>query len=297
MPSRSTTDPRDAGPKPPFEPKTQPHPGKTEAMSPRPDHGEESYRGLGRLKGRIALITGGDSGIGRAVAIAFAREGADVAISYLEGEEEGEAEETKKWIEKAGGKASVHPVDFSRVASRRELVKRVVKQHGRIDVLVNNAAFQGKAVSRFEELSDDRIHHTFATNVEAMFTIVREALPHMQTGATIINTTSIQAMDPSPPILDYAATKAAILELTKGLAKELLERGIRVNAVAPGPVWTPLVAQSFDEEKLKSFGEDNPMKRPAQPAELAPAFVFLACDESRFVNGETIAVTGGRLFE
>jgi NAD(P)-dependent dehydrogenase (short-subunit alcohol dehydrogenase family) len=152
-----------------------------------------------------------------------------------------------------------------------------VKQHGRIGVLVNNAAFQGKAVSRIEELSDDRIHHTFATNVEAMFTIVREALPHMQAGATIINTTSIQAVDPSPPILDYAATKAAILELTKGLAKELLERGIRVNAVAPGPVWTPLVAQSFDEDKLKSFGEDNPMERPAQPVELAPAFVFLAC--------------------
>lgn len=263
-------------------------------MEPRPDHGEETYKGSGRLWDRVALITGGDSGIGRAVAIAYAREGADVALSYYSDMEADDAAETRGWIEKVSRRASVHQADLSRAAECRRLVADVADQFGRIDVLVNNASYQGEAVERFEALSDERIRHTFATNIEAMFTITREALPHMSAGSVIINTTSIQSQDPSPGILDYAATKAAITNFTKGLARHLIERGIRVNAVAPGPVWTPLIAQSFEAEKVESFGAQNPMGRPAQPAEVAPAFVFLASDESRFVVGDILAVTGGR---
>lgn len=262
-------------------------------MRPRPDHGEESYVGYGRLEGRVALITGGDSGIGRAVAIAFAREGADVAISHLGNGETKDAEETLRWVAKAGRRGTHHPAELSTSDACEQLVREVVGVHGRIDLLVNNAAFQGREVDRFEEIDAERVRHAFAVNVESMFHITRAALRHMQHGAAIVNTTSIQAFDPSPSILDYACTKAAIYNFTKGLAKSLIERGIRVNAVAPGPVWTPLIPQSFEAEHVKQHGKASPMGRPAQPAEVAPSYVFLASDESRFITGEVIGVTGG----
>jgi hypothetical protein len=243
--------------------------------------------------GRVALITGADSGIGRAVALAFAREGADVAIGYLNEHED--AAETQRLVEQAGRSALTIAGDLAETQHCETVIAQTIQRFGRIDLLVNNAAFQDKSVKRFEDLSAARIEHTFRTNILAMFSLVRSALPHMRSGAVVINTASIQAYQPSPDILDYAATKGAIVAFTKGLAKSLIERGIRVNAVAPGPVWTPLIAQSFDAEKVQHFGENSPMGRPAQPAELAPAYVFLASDESRYVNGEILAVTGGQV--
>ncbi len=291
--AQKNPDPRGAGPQPPFPQQSQPHPGHEGRMSPEPDYGEQSYKGLGRLTDRVALVTGGDSGIGRAVCLAFAREGADVAVSFLnEGED---AKHVQRVVEDAGRKALLLPGDLSVEAHCREVVEDTVKRFGRIDILVNNAAFQGKAVERFEDLDPARLDLTFRTNILAMFHLVRYALPHMKKGSTIINTSSIQAYDPSPAILDYAVTKAAIVNFTKGLAQQLIERGIRVNSVAPGPVWTPLIPQSFDAETTSKFGKDSPMGRPAQPAELAPSYVFLASDESRYVNAEVLGVTGGRL--
>ena len=289
---QTTTDPREAEPKPPFPEKTQAHPGIEAQMQQKPDFGEETYKGFDRLSGRVALVTGADSGIGRAVALAFAREGADVAIAYLSEHED--AQETKRVVEAAGRGALTLPGDISDEAVCRSLVEQTVQRFGRIDILVNNAAFQGKAVEKFEELDAQRVEHTFKTNILAMFHLVRHALPHMQPGGAIINVASIQAYQPSANILDYAATKGAIVTFSKGLAQSLIERGIRVNVVAPGPVWTPLIAQSFDEEKTSTFGQDSPMQRPAQPAELAPAFVFLASDEASYVNGEVLGVTGGK---
>ncbi|WNZ63326.1 SDR family oxidoreductase [Myxococcus sp. MxC21-1] len=291
--AQKNPDPREAGPKPPFPKQSQPHPGHEGRMAPEPDYGEQSYKGLGRLEGRVALITGGDSGIGRAVCTAFAREGADVAVSFLS--EGDDAQQVKRVVEDAGRKALLLPGDLSVEAQCRKLVEDTVKRFGRIDILVNNAAYQGEAVERFEDFDPERLERTFRTNILAMFHLVRHALPHMKEGSTIINTSSIQAYDPSPAILDYAVTKSAIVNFTKGLARELIERGIRVNAVAPGPVWTPLIPQSFDAEKTSKFGKDSPMGRPAQPAELAPSYVFLASDESRYVNAEVLGVTGGRL--
>jgi NAD(P)-dependent dehydrogenase (short-subunit alcohol dehydrogenase family) len=286
-------DPRGKGPKPPFPEQEQTPPGTEGKMSPKPDHGEDSYVGHGRLEKRVALITGGDSGIGRAVAIAFAREGADVAISYVGNDETKDAQKAIEWVEKAERKGTRHAAELSTPEACERLVEQVVAVHGRIDILVNNAAFQGKAVERFEELDAERVRKTFAVNIEAIFHITRAALPHMSAGGVILNTSSIQAFEPSPSILDYACTKAAIYNFTKGLAEELIDRGIRVNAVAPGPVWTPLIAQSFPAEHVAKFGKNNPMKRPAQPAELAPAFVFLASDDARFVTGQILGVTGG----
>ncbi len=285
-------DPKDQGPKPEFPKQEQDRPGHESQMTPKADHGETSYKGFGRLKDRVALITGGDSGIGRAVAIAFAREGADVAIGYLS--EHDDAEDSKRLVEEAGRKSLLIPGDLADEAHCRRVVEETVKRFGRIDILVNNAAEQGKAVERFEEIDAARMERTFRVNIMAMFHLVRYALPHMKEGATIINVASIQAYQPSPEILDYASTKGAIVTFSKGLGQSLIERGIRVNTVAPGPVWTPLVIQSFDAEKNAEFGKDSPMKRPAQPAELAPAFVFLASDESRYVNGEVLGVTGGK---
>jgi NAD(P)-dependent dehydrogenase (short-subunit alcohol dehydrogenase family) len=290
--AKGPSDPRDEGKKPPFPPQKQPHPGSEEQMSPRPDFGEESYRGLGRLKGRVALVTGGDSGIGRAVALAFAREGADVAISYLN--EHDDAQESQRVVEEAGRRSLLLPGDIADDAHCAKLASEVASRLGRIDILVNNAAHQGEAVERFEEIDAERVKKTLLVNVAAMFNLTRHALAHMRAGGTIINVASIQAYKPSPPILDYATTKGAIVTFTKGLAQHLIERGIRVNCVAPGPVWTPLVVQSFGPEKNARFGQDSPMERPAQPVELAPAFVFLACDESRYVNGEVLGVTGGK---
>jgi NAD(P)-dependent dehydrogenase (short-subunit alcohol dehydrogenase family) len=284
-------DPRHAQPAPPFPKQAQDSPGSEAKMRPRPDYGEESYRGLGRLKDRVALITGGDSGIGRAVALAFAREGAHVAIAYLD--EHDDAEETKRAVVAAGREALVVPGDIGDDGHCARLVRQTVERFGRLDVLVNNAAFQGKQVERFEDLDAERVMRTFRTNVVAMFNLTRHALPHLKPGAAIINTTSIQAYHPNPGILDYASTKGAIRVFTEGLSKELAGRGIRVNGVAPGPVWTPLVAASFPPEKNAEHGKSAPVGRAAQPAEVAPAFVFLACDESRYVSGEILAVTGG----
>jgi NAD(P)-dependent dehydrogenase (short-subunit alcohol dehydrogenase family) len=261
-------------------------------MNPEPDYGFTSYHGHGRLKDRVALITGADSGIGRAVALAFAREGADVAIGYASHEDD--ARETSEIVESAGRKAITISADLGSDAQVKELVDRTVAGFGRVDILVNNAAKQGKAVERFEEIDAERVEETFRVNIISMFHLVRHALPHMPEGSAIINVASIQAYNPSPAILDYASTKGAIVTFTKGLAASLVERGIRVNCVAPGPVWTPLVVQSFPAEKNASFGKDSPMGRPAQPAELAPAFVFLASDEASYVNGEVLGVTGGK---
>jgi NAD(P)-dependent dehydrogenase (short-subunit alcohol dehydrogenase family) len=283
-------DPRKQGPRPPFPPQQQEPTGQQQRMTPEPDCGETSYKGLGRLRDRIALITGGDSGIGRAVAIAFAREGADVAIGYYEQEED--ARSTQQLVEAAGRQGLSLAADLADPQACFRLVHDVVERFGRIDVLVNNAAWQGKSAASFADIELERIDRTFRVNIEAMFHLVQAALPHMRPGATIINTSSIQAYRPSPGILDYACTKAAIVAFTKGLAEDLIERGIRVNSVAPGPVWTPLVAQSFDAEKLSQFGENSPMGRPAQPVELAPAYVFLASEEGRYVNGEILGVTG-----
>jgi hypothetical protein len=286
--------PREAGPKPPLPAQEQPqHPGLETEMTPEPDYGLESYKGLGRLKGRVALVTGGDSGIGRAVCLAFAREGADVAFGYLN--EDPDAEVTQRIVEDSGHQVLALKGDLTDESVCRRLIEDTVKRFGRIDVLVNNAAWQGKAVEKFEEITAERLERTFRTNVLAMFHLVRYALPHMKEGASIINVASIQAYQPKPSILDYASTKGAIVTFTKGLAQELIERGIRVNCVAPGPVWTPLIPQSFDAEKVKNFGKSSPMGRPAQPVELAPSFVFLASDESRFVNGEILGVTGGQV--
>jgi NAD(P)-dependent dehydrogenase (short-subunit alcohol dehydrogenase family) len=284
-------DPRSAGERPPYPKQQQATPGSEAEMRPRPDFGEESYRGHGRLKDRVAIVTGGDSGIGRAVALAFAREGAHVAISYLDEHED--AAETKRVVEAAGRTCLTFPGDIGDEAHCARIVKETVERLGRLDVLVNNAAFQGRAVERFEELDAARVERTFRTNILAMFHLVRAALPHLKPGSVVINSTSIQAYHPNPQILDYATTKGAVRTFTQGLAKELTARGVRVNAVAPGPIWTPLIPQSFGEEKTSRHGESAPLSRAGQPAEVAPVYVFLASDESSYVSGEVVGVTGG----
>lgn len=290
--SSQTGDPRAAGPQPPFDEKDQSLPGRETELQEKPDHGEATYRGHDRLRGKVALITGGDSGIGRAVALAFAREGADVVINYLPPEDE-DAKETARLVEEAGRRVLLLPGDLADVSVCEGVVKKTAEGLGRIDVLVNNAAHQDKAVEEFTDLSPERILRTFEVNVIAMFHTSRAAFKYMKEGGSIINTASVQAYKPSAAILDYAATKGAIVAFTKGLAEEALKHGIRVNCVAPGPVWTPLIAQSFSGEKLREFGKQSPMGRPAQPAELAPAYVFLASPEASYVNGEVLGVTGG----
>jgi NAD(P)-dependent dehydrogenase (short-subunit alcohol dehydrogenase family) len=285
-------DPKEAAPKPPFPEQEQKRPGRETEMEPKADHGETTYRGFGRLEGRVAVITGGDSGIGRAVAIAFAREGADCVIAHLS--EHDDAAESKRLVEEAGRRALVVAGDLAEEATCRALIDAAVAKFGRIDILVNNAAEQSRSVEKLEDLTAERIERTFKVNIIAMFHLVRHALPHMKAGSTIVNVASIQGYKPSPGILDYASTKGAIITFTKGLAEHLIERGIRVNCVAPGPVWTPLIPQSFEGEHVKDFGKNYPMGRPAQPAELAPAFVFLASEESRYVAGEVLGVTGGK---
>ena len=285
-------DPRTAEPQPPFAPQTQRAPGSEERMDPKPDWGYESYVGHGRLEGRVALVTGGDSGIGRAVALAYAREGADVAISYLDEHED--AGIVKRAVEEAGREALLLPGDLANADICRNVVEETVERFGRIDVLVNNAAFQGRQLDNgIEDLDDERLRRTFEVNILAFFRLVRAALPHMQAGGTIINCGSVQAYDPAYIILDYATTKGAIVTFTKGLARQLMQRGIRVNCVAPGAFWTPLIPSSFDAESTATHGKGNLLGRAGQPAEIAPAFVFLASDESRFVTGEVLGVTGG----
>ena len=281
--------PREAGEQPPFPQQT---PGSQQKMRPKPDVGEHSYRGYQRLSGKVALVTGADSGIGQAVALAFAREGADVAFGYLSEYED--AQETTRLVESAGRDCLAVAGDLVDEAACRHLVEKTVERFGRIDILVNNAAFQGQSVQNIEEISAERLQRSFGVNILAMFHLVKAALLHMQPGATVINTASIQAYQPSYNILDYAATKGAIVAFTKVLAEGLIEKGIRVNSVAPGPVWTPLIPQSYDEERTAQHGQNSPMKRPAQPAELAPAYVFLACEDSRYINAEILGVTGGK---
>jgi NAD(P)-dependent dehydrogenase (short-subunit alcohol dehydrogenase family) len=279
-------------PQPPFE--RQPHiapPGRTAEMTPKPDHGETSYKGSGRLKDKKAIITGGDSGIGRAVAIAFAREGADVLIAYLDEDED--ARDTARLGEEAGRKAVLVRGDLSEAAHCREVVDEAVRAFGRIDVLVNNAAHQ-MTFQSLEEIPDEEWDYTFRTNIFAMFYLAKAAVPHMRPGSAIINTTSINADDPSRQLLAYATTKGAIQNFTGGLAQLLAEKGVRVNCVAPGPIWTPLIPSTMPPEKVKSFGKQSPMQRPGQPKELAPVYVMLAADEASYVSGATVAVTGGQ---
>jgi NAD(P)-dependent dehydrogenase (short-subunit alcohol dehydrogenase family) len=291
-PDQTTTqDPTTQHPQPEQPEQKLEHPGREGEMDQQPDYGEQSYRGSGRLEGRRALITGGDSGIGRAVALAFAREGADVAIAHLS-EERTDADETIRVIEASGRKGIALPGDLTDASLCREIVDRTVAELGGLEILVNNAAYQ-MAHEGLEDLDDEEIEHTFATNILAMFRTCKAALEHMQPGAAIINTASEQAYKPSPSLLAYAATKAAIVNFTKNLGQLLIERGIRVNAVAPGPVWTPLIAATMPMDQVKSFGQQAPIGRAAQPVELAPAYVFLASQEASYIAGETIAVTGG----
>jgi NAD(P)-dependent dehydrogenase (short-subunit alcohol dehydrogenase family) len=285
-------DPTKQYPQPEFEKQPQPSPGLAKEMVPKPDHGEESYRGFGRLAGRRALITGADSGIGRAVAIAFAREGADLAINYLESEEP-DAREVVDLIEQAGRKVFALPGDISNESFCKRLIADSTEKLGGLDILVNVAGKQ-QSVDEIADLSTEQFEATFRTNVFAMFWLCKFALPHMPAGATIINTTSIQSYQPSPHLLDYASTKGAITAFTHALAKQVIGKGIRVNAVAPGPVWTPLQPSGGQpQEKVVKFGSEAPMKRPGQPAELAPIYVVLASQESSFVTGEVYGVTGG----
>jgi NAD(P)-dependent dehydrogenase (short-subunit alcohol dehydrogenase family) len=269
-----------------------PHPGLTGEMESRPDHGEESYRGTGRLEGKKAVITGGDSGIGRAVALAFAREGADVLISYLEAEEE-DAQQTVRLVEAARRTAVTVPGDITDEQQCRRVVIRALEEFGRIDVLVSNAAHQMSQNDGLLGITSEQLDRTLKTNLYAMFWLCQEAVPHMPPGSSIITTSSIQAFDPSPHLLDYAMTKGAIVNFTKGLGQQLVDKGIRVNSVAPGPVWTPLIPATMDADKVESFGEQAPMDRAAQPAELAPAYVFFASQESSYITSEVLAVTGG----
>ncbi|MCC2956153.1 SDR family oxidoreductase [Massilia sp. IC2-477] len=279
-------------PAPPFPNQQQPWPGLAAKMTPRPDHGETTYRGSGRLAGRKALVTGGDSGIGRAAVIAFAREGADVAINYLPAEEQ-DAQEVVQLIRQAGRKAVAIPGDIRDEAFCRKLVDEAVRQLGGLDILVNNAARQ-KSAQSILDISTADFDWTIKTNVYAVFWITKAAVPHLKPGSCIINTASQQAYDPSENLVDYALTKAAEVSMTKSLAKQLASKGIRVNAVAPGPVWTPLqVSGGQTQENLKKFGGDTPMKRPGQPAELAATYVTLASDESSYTTGHVYGVSGG----
>jgi len=271
----------------------QSHPGKTAEMDDQPDHGEDSYRGTGRLTGKRAIITGGDSGIGRAVAIAFAREGADVLISYLP-EEQDDAQETAQLVEKAGRTAVVVPGDIRDEAHCTAIVQRAVADLGGVDILVNNAAYQMAQPGGILDISTEQFDRVMKTNLYAMFWLSKAAVPHMTPGSTIINTASIQAYQPSSPLLDYATTKAGIVAFTKALAEDLADKGIRVNAVAPGPIWTPLIPATMPEDQVESFGADTPMGRAGQPVELAPAYVFFASQESSYVSGEVLGVTGGK---
>jgi NAD(P)-dependent dehydrogenase (short-subunit alcohol dehydrogenase family) len=278
-------------PKPPFPEQQQPTPGFSSRMDPPPDYGEDSYRGSQRLEGKKTLITGADSGIGRAVALAFAREGADVAISYLS--EEGDARETRRLIEDSGRECLLLPGDIGDPDHCREIVRKTVESFGRIDVLVNNAAYQ-TYIENVEDISDEEWEKTLAVNLSALFYLVKAALPHMSEGASIVNTASKQADEPSPELLAYAVTKGAIQNFSAGLAQQLAKRGIRVNTVAPGPVWTPLVVSSLPPDQVSEFGKQVPFGRPAQPRELASAYVLLASDEASYISAATIAVTGGK---
>jgi NAD(P)-dependent dehydrogenase (short-subunit alcohol dehydrogenase family) len=266
-------------------------PGVQSQMTPTPDCGEETYRGSGKLTGKAAVITGGDSGIGRAVAIAFAREGADVLISYLS--EDVDARDTADYVEKAGQKAVLVRGDISDAQHCRDIIAKAVEEFGKVDILVSNAAHQ-MTYESLDEIPDDEWGYTFRTNVEAMFHLCKAAVPHMSAGSSIIGSSSVNSDMPSPTLAPYAATKAAIANFTASLAQLLGDKGIRVNSVAPGPVWTPLIPSTMPPEKVENFGKDTPLGRPGQPAELAPAYVLLASDDGSYISGARVAVTGGR---
>ena len=272
-------------------PDQQRPPGSEQELTPKADHGEESYRGSGKLTGKRAVITGGDSGIGRAVAIAFAREGADVLMSYLPEEQE-DADETKRWIEDAGRKAVLSPGDVSDPAYCRSVIAQAVSELGGIDVLVNNAAYQ-MTHETLEEISDEEWDHTLATNLSAYFHLVKAALPHLGPGSSIIGSSSVNSDNPKPNLAPYDVTKAGVANLSAALAQLLGERGIRVNSVAPGPIWTPLIPSTMPPEQVEQFGKQSPLGRPGQPAELAPVYVLLASDDGSYVSGARVAVTGG----
>jgi NAD(P)-dependent dehydrogenase (short-subunit alcohol dehydrogenase family) len=279
-------------PTPPYPEQQQEPPGKTAEMEPVPDHGEKSYKGDGKLAGKVALITGADSGIGKAMGIAFAREGADIVISYLN--EDDDARETAKWVEDAGRKALVAPGDIKSEEHCKDLVQRAVDELGGIDILVNNAAFQ-RTYSDISDITAEEWDETFRTNIYAPFFLSKAAASHMKPGSSIINTTSIQSRQPSPQLLAYASTKGAISNFTAGLAEMLAEKGIRVNAVAPGPIWTPLIPSTMSAEKAAKFGENTLLGRAGQPAELAGAYVLLASDLGSYMTGAVIPVTGGEI--
>jgi hypothetical protein len=282
-------------PQPPYDSHLdQSTPGTEADLVLKADHGETSYQGSGKLTGRKALITGGDSGIGRAVAIAFAREGADVLIAYLDHEEDGDAQETARYVTEAGRKAVLVAGDIQDEAHCRQLVQKAVDELGGLDILVNNAAYQ-MAHESLQDISSEELDRTFRTNIFAMFYLCQAAEAHMPPGSTVINTTSVNAYKPSPLLLAYAATKAAIQNFTANLGQVWAEKGIRVNCVAPGPVWTPLIPSTMPAEKTRTFGVDTPLKRAGQPAELAPAYVLLASAESSYMTGSTVQVTGGSI--
>lgn len=281
-----------SAPRPESQPAQQQEPpGVLGEMTPKPDHGEESYRGSGRLAGKVAVITGGDSGIGRAVAIAFAREGADVLISYLSEHED--ARDTAKYVEEAGRRCVLVPGDLADRAHAKTIIPKAVEEFGRVDVLVNNAAFQ-MSHDTLDEVSDEEWDHTLAVNLTAMFTLTRAAIPHMPPGGSIINSSSVNSDMPSPQLAPYAMTKAAIANFTASLAQMYADKGIRANSVAPGPIWTPLIPATMPPEKVASFGQQVPLGRAGQPAELAPVYVLLASDEASYVSGARVAVTGGK---
>lgn len=294
MDTKRKGNPKNVYPIPPFEKQDQEVPGLGTEMDPVPDHGEQTYIGKDLLKGKVALITGGDSGIGKAVAIAMAREGADIVISYKDKIEDKEAEDTKKWVEKAGRKALLFRGDIRDEAHCKHIVDESIKQFEKIDILVNNAAYQ-MTYYDIEEISAEEWNKTFETNMSAMFYFVKHAKPYIPAGGSIINTTSVNTYSPNPTLLPYAATKAAIQNFTASLAQTFLEdgSGIRVNAVAPGPVWTPLIPSTIPDHE--EFGKDTPMGRPGQPSEIAPVYVFLASDAASYISGATIPATGGRV--
>jgi NAD(P)-dependent dehydrogenase (short-subunit alcohol dehydrogenase family) len=285
-------DPREAGPKPPYGDQPQAMPGSERQMQPKADHGEESYKGSGKLQGTAALITGGDSGIGRAVAIAFAREGADVVISYLDEHED--AEETASWVRKAGRKAVTAAGDITSREHCDQLVERTFREFGRLDILVSNAAMQ-TVHQKVDEWSVEEFDRTYRTNVYAMFYLCRAAVPRMQPGSSIIATTSVQGFMPSGQLLAYSSTKGAVRTFIQSLSELAIKQGVRANGVAPGPVWTPLIPSTMPAEKVKNFGKQTLVGRAAQPAELAPAFVFLASNDARYITGSIVDVTGGEM--
>ena len=288
---RKMQDPQEKHPQPPYPEQEQQVPGTEKKMDPKVDHGEETYKGSGKLEGKNAIITGGDSGIGRAVAIAFAREGANVLISYLKEHED--AEKTAQYVRDAGKKAVLVAGDVSEENHCKKIVQRAVEEFGQVDILINNAAFQ-MARESLQDVSTEEWDYTFKTNIYSMFWLCKAAEPHMKAGSTIVNTTSINAYKPHPQLLAYAATKGAIQNFTANLGQSLAGKGIRVNCVAPGPIWTPLIPSTMPQEQVKSFGKDTPIGRAGQPAELAPIYVLLASEDSSYMTGSTVQATGGR---